>query len=450
MNVTLSRIAFVAAVAASLAACGDSPPEPTEVRTGVSQSLAAIVPELESAAQSDTVGRIQLSEASRILDMVDGTPAGGAISSLQALAAEPSMNADQLTNVLNKYLFTDANHAGDGVYPVPAILLCNTGYNPDTGELTPDPDPACGDMAAKVAFKIKVRGDATNLDFTLLIGPKSREPFSLSLSKTSVEFGVDLGETNLAIKDLAATLGTDAPNFSAEGRVTLGVNVTGPQHLVVTGSITKAVKLAMAAPGVALDSAEAFRFSSAAAEVFSFDLDGAAQRLIAGLGLGETTAHVPSSVDSIDLVLGGLTGKVDVRPGAPVQLTGLGLGNRSLTIDTNGQRTLTLDVNANAGRKFDVTITETTAGASFAVSPSLDLQMSVVDTSTAPYEVTRVQLDGTTPTLTTEGDQLKVSSGHFAVTTNPAEYGVDATAGQCVQSGLTGTVSHLVVAPCAL
>ena len=48
-------------------------------------------------------------------------------------------------------------------------------------------------------------------------------------------------------------------------------------------------------------------------------------------------------------------------------------------------------------------------------------------------DVTRILLDGS---LRSGGaqDRLEVATGTFAITTNPAGYGVTATAGQCVSS----------------
>ncbi len=47
------------------------------------------------------------------------------------------------------------------------------------------------------------------------------------------------------------------------------------------------------------------------------------------------------------------------------------------------------------------------------------------------YDITRVQLDGSLRG-SAEGEQLEVVSGSFAITTDPAQYGVSAAAGQCV------------------
>ena len=69
------------------------------------------------------------------------------------------------------------------------------------------------------------------------------------------------------------------------------------------------------------------------------------------------------------------------------------------------------------------------------VSPRLDLQTTVDHAllgDTAPrYDVTRILIDGSLRGIA-DTDQVEVVSGTFSMTTNPAQYGFSAAAGQCV------------------
>jgi hypothetical protein len=74
------------------------------------------------------------------------------------------------------------------------------------------------------------------------------------------------------------------------------------------------------------------------------------------------------------------------------------------------------------------------------VSPKLDVRMTINHAalgSSAPlYDVTRVLLEGEL-TSSELSDAVEVSSGTFSITTNPAQYGFSATAGQCVSADET-------------
>jgi len=194
-----------------------------------------------------------------------------------------------------------------------------------------------------------------------------------------------------------------------------------------------------AAAGADLGGAEAFVLSSAAAEAFSVTLDGATQAGSLAIGLGETAVKLPAleAGKRFELDLPGATATASLTTGQPIQLTHLGLGNRSTTVSIGGARAQTIDVNPQDGRAFNATVSHdpATGTDTFTVTPKLDLQMSVdhavLGDDQPVYDVTRVLLDGSLRSSTTS-DQVTVATGSLSITTNPASYGVTAAAGQCV------------------
>jgi hypothetical protein len=442
----------------SLVACDDSEktPEPATVRQGVSQNLAAVLPELQAALASDATARVPLDEAQKLFDLIQpgsGEAVLAKASHLNALAEGPSLDSDKLGPLLEKHLFSDANHRGDGVYPITAQLACATTYDPQTGEPGPILDADCQAQIEKLAPKIKVRGDANELSFSLLLGPSESAPLELTLSKTEVALHVDLGETDELIKDLAKASNEPAPNFRADGKVAVGLEVLGPKHVELRVEIEDAIDLAFAPAGVSLDSAEAIRFSSDASKIFAFEVDAVAEAVTAGINVGVTKLHTPAedSDPAIDLDLPGLSGALVVQKGQPVKINGISLGARDLTVKANGQLAATVSLNATNGRKVDITISENAGEAQLVFAPAFDLKMdvnrSLLGDDGEPYQVTRVLIDGTTPTLSSYNNLLRVSSGHLLITTDPAEFGVEANVNQCIGERLLG---GLEVVPCSL
>jgi hypothetical protein len=451
MRVTTFRLALFTALSASLAtACDDGgeTPEPSEVRQGVSQNLAAVMPHAQAALESDASARVPTDAIERLADLV--RPGGSQTlvaqaAELKARVADPRTDAENLSKLLEKYLFNDANHLGDGVYPVTPQLVCSSEYDPQTGEPVGPLDADCEAALDRLDAKIRVRGDVDDLQFTLLLGPDESEPVQLDLSKTEIELHVDLGEAAEVVTDLAELYGEPLPNVSIDGRVAMGIEVLGDKHVEMFAEIEDEIDVRYAAEGVALDSAGAFRFSSAASKVFSVEIDAPAERLTAALDVGTTKLHTPvdDGDPELDLDLPGLSAAITVERGLPVEITGVSLGDRDLTVTANGVRAATVSLNAENGREVDITVTEGSNGAAQLVfTPAFDLRMDVNATALGEeeelYQVKRVLIDGATPTISTGGDALKVISGRFLVTTDPVEFGVEATAGQCVVPSALG------------
>ncbi len=435
---------------ASLAACG-SPPEPTAVRRGLRDDLAFILRTTDAAISGTDAAALPLERA---MSLVEGQLGGGASAGLAAKAqhaltrrldradAEAGEGLESLATVLETEVFTDANHQGDGIYTIPASLVCDDG----TGAI----DAGCADTLASLQLRIVVSGDDDVLHFGLQLGPSHNQPLTLDLRHTELNLGVDLDETSQAIAELAPILGEAAPNLSVAGALHLGLEVLGDAHVGARFGIDRSIAVAFAEPGVALTADSAVRFGSAVADVFSIDLDGAAGRGQIAVALGSTTAHIPGDAADagLDLDLPGVTTTVDLAAGQPVTFTRVGLGDRSTVLSRAGQPLITVDLNRDLGRRFDATyVIDPVSGVeTVTVEPGFDLRISTDHAALgepAPrFDVTQVSLQadgGAAPALaastTSNGsEQVQVVSGQLVIATNPAEYGVTVAAGSCLAS----------------
>ena len=389
----------------TFAACGDDPPSPKDVRAAIHDDLHSVLTEGTTAMNRSTAN----------------LPTLGMVT-MPTLDVDP----DALTNRLETELFTDTNYLGNGIYRVPASMLC-----------TDATDSSCAAKIDKLQLRIRVASESDAIRFYVQIDPNHDEPLSLLLSHDELAVTLNLDDASAAMVAIAALDSTMPPNAQLAGQVTASLTILGPSHAQVALSIDRALSIKLADEGVALDSASAFRFTSAAAKVIALELDGGAPKAKLALGLGETTAHIPSDTGPArDLALGGATLTASYQ-GNTLSLDNLSLGTKSTTLAVDGQVAQKIDLNANDGRKLSATITSdpATGAETIAVSPKFDLQMTVDHAllgDAAPiYDTTRVLLDGTLRMF--EGsDVIEVVTGSFSTTTNPAQYGFAASAGQCV------------------
>jgi len=462
----------------SLIACGSDAPPPSEVRTRIATDLVDVLAEAEAATAGGEAlpGAAAMALVDRAIGTTLGTTLDGAlgtgagttfaapvsrIASLLAPRADlrdgsdgtSRLAADETTATdfdgeaaaqwLNDHIFTDANHAGDGVYRVPAALVCTAPtYDENGNEIGEAVDPDCVQAYGQFQLRIRVTEDDDALRFALQIGPDHDEPLAVGLTASSLSLTVDLDEAEDVMKSLMAGGGADVPAFALSGEATATLAILGTAQATLALDIDRAIAVKVAEPGASLDGDAAFRFTSAKAKVASLALDGVAKTSAFALGLGETKLHAPDDgIDgqTIDLDLPGVTANAAYAVGQPLQLSNLGLGDRTTAISINGQRAIAIDLNPDDGRALAATITHDAATGSetVAVSPKLDLRAavnhSVLGDEAPVYDVTQVLLQGSL--RGSEADaRVEVVTGTFGIATNPATYGFSATAGQCVSA----------------
>ena len=414
-----------------LIACGGDAPAPSEVRSRIASDLGHVLTEANAATTGTTdalPGIAALAMVERAIGHTDGTLVAKLAphASLTGDGTTSGFDPDAIIMQLNMTLFTDANHQGDGIYKVPASLVCAD-------------DVDCATQFAKADLRIRVEENDDALRFAIQVDADHDEPLSIALTHDSLALTVALDDADRALTALSTAFGGEAPNARLAGEVTAKLEILGAAHLRASLAIDQAVEIAFADQGADLDGPDAFRASSAAAQVGSIELDGTAGVGAFALGLGATTVHAPGT-DGFDLDLPGATLAATLANGQPLQLTNISLGDRTTTLSKSGAQAIAIDLNPNDGRALDATITADAATGleTLSVSPRLDLRMAVdhavLGDAQPVYDVTRVLLDGSLRGGQAS-DRIEVASGTFAISTTPASYGFSATAGQCV----TGT-----------
>jgi len=459
MRLPSTSLLSLSLLSTSLIACGgDDPPAPSEVRAALRDDLGYVLREGEaSLATTDALPTgsafgfattalgsegtgLALRAVRPLTKLIDATSESG--KTTQWLDETGGSSSDAIIQKLNDELFTDANYVGDGVFRVPASLVCTqTTYDPDTGIESTAIDAECAQNLDAAELRIRVASEDDGIRFFVQVDANHDEPVSLFLSHTKLALTFNLDEATDAMQALAPVFGETAPNADLSGQITGALEVRGAAHAGVSLSFDRAISVKVADDGIDLDGDAATRFTSAAGEIIALDLDAHATKASFDLGLGATTAHVPGDVDdplATDLALGGATVNAAFQ-GNTLTLNNISLGDSQTTLHKGGQLATSIDLNPADGRSLNATLSidPTTGTEVLEVSPRLDLRTTVdhaVLGEVQPvYDVTRVQLDGSLRGSAL-GDQVEVLTGSLTITTNPSQYGVSATAGQCVSS----------------
>jgi hypothetical protein len=438
----------------ALAACGDDPPSPTEVRTAIHDDLGYVLHEGKAASDASTANLPSTS----VFSLATVDPTGGAarvlapltdrittaVKNRQSLTGDSvtMFDPDAITMTLEQELFTDANYLGDGVYRVPASMVCETTvYNPD-GSTTQSIDPDCAAQLDKIQLRVRVASEDGGIRFYIQLDANHDEPLSIFLAHDKLAITINLDDATDAMIALAQIEGQQAPNADLSGSITGSLQILGAAHARVALSFDRAISIKLADQGLPLDGPDATRFTSAAAQVIDVELDGNAPKAKLALGLGETTAHIPGDATLVpaeparDVDLGGFTVSASFQ-GNTLSLDNISLGSKTTTVSVGGQQAVAIDLNPNNGRSLSATIVADPATGSeeLHVTPRLEIVESINHTLLGDeppvYDVTHVLLDGVLRG-SDASTQVQVVSGSFAIETNPAQYGFSASAGQCV------------------
>lgn len=438
----------------SLIACGgDEPPAPSEVRAALRDDLARILRESQAASEVNLPTGAAFGFATFALGGTDSA-AFRTLAPLRSLIDRPSeksdvafldeeeetgLDTDAIVEQLEQEVFTDANYLGNGIYRVPASLVCEqTTYDETTGESTTGIDPECAQRLDQAQLRIRVESENDGIRFFVQVDANHDEPLSMLLTDDEVALTVNLDDAGDAMVALAQVFGEEAPNAELAGSITGSLKVLGTAHARAALTFDRAISIEFADQGVALDSDGAFRFSSAAGTIVSVEANANTPSATLALGIGETRAHVPGDeLDpaATDVFLAGSTMSAQLQ-GSTVTVSNISLGGAPLTVHIGGQLANSIDLNPNDGGSLDATVTVDAAAGTetIEVSPRLDLHTqtdhAVLGDEAPVYDTTRVQIEGT---LRGHADGIvEVVSGSASITTNPAQYGFSATAGQCI------------------
>ena len=439
------RTSIVSLLTAVLVGC-TNPPPPDEVRARIAEDLGHVLHEGKAASDGSTASLPSGAAFGLLTASVDqsGTTARLLAPLREVATAKGVMNADgesgfdpdAIIKMLNEELFTDANYLGNGIYKVPASMVCEETTVDSSGNVTTSINADCAAALDKAQLRVRVEED-DGLRFWIQVDANHDEPLGFLLRHDELAITINLDDATDAMIALAQAFGTQAPNADLSGQITGSVQIIGQAHAKIAMTFDRALSIKFADQGVDLNGADAFRFSSAQADVFTIELDGHGTKGSFDLGLGETTAHIPDEIDPpTDYFLAGATVNATFQANT-LTLSNISLGNATTTIKIGGQTAASIDLNPNDGRKLNATVTldPATLTETLTVSPRLEMLASVnhalLGDEPAVYDVTRVFLDGSLRS-TALPDQVEVLSGTYSIATNPAQYGFAATAGQCV------------------
>ncbi|MGE5182370.1 MAG: hypothetical protein ACM31C_09930 [Acidobacteriota bacterium] len=435
----------------TLAACGTSAPPPSTVRARIASDLGNVLHETKAASDATTTN-LPTGSGAQLLNLglgssTAGARVGAALASIEQRFAPRTTRQSKLTTSgfdpdatiqwLNDNIFTDANNRGDGIYQVPPELFCTTTTVDSLGNPVSTVDQDCVTRVTTADLRVRVEENDSTLRFAIQVDANHDEPLAFGLSHTSLSITIDLDGADRAMVALAQAFGDQAPDATLSGQITGELQVLGSAHAKVSLSIDRDIAISAGTAG-----GDPTRFTSAAAHVFSLELDGNAPLLALDLGLGETTLHTPADAaagtPSSDVDLAGLTANATYAGGDTLSVDNISLGTKTTTIAHNGVRGLAIDLNPADGRSLSATLTgdPATGATTVAVSPRLDLQIAtdhgVLGDTPPVYDITRVQLEGS---LTGDAASSSVRvTGSYSLATNPAQYGFSATTGQCVTS----------------
>lgn len=466
--------ALVAGLGAmALAACG-SEASPDEVEPRLEATLPALIDEVANGTgfleESQTMDALFAS-----LDSMDGAfsdlPFTGSDEIEPLPAADGDGDApsgDEIASALADQVFNEDNYEGDGVYGIPAELLCPT--DPDTGSLAPD----CVAMVDDAELRIRVELAGDGLDFTLLVGPDRNAPVVLELRSDRASVAVDLDEAAAAAEHLSSVTGEDIelPD-TLEGTVAVTLTVHAPKDVSLAVAIREDVVIEGSFPEVGNLS-----FSSAAADPLAMvRIDGSAERLTALCDLGPTSLSMPwQSFDPSSLATGdfhldwqGASARITLEEGdQSITIEDIGFGDGTSTVSLDEFTLFALDLNASAGRRMAVTISPTDALPSFTVAPEMDLSMTFdlgplagAGDDVPDYLIDQsysVRMDGSMPTAQpvesadgTEG-ALSIVSGTLTIDSSEAD-AIVVDAGSCLvadplESGEHPVLGYLAAGSC--
>src|SRR5690349_14595982 len=170
--------------------CSSDAPSPDEVRARLAKDLVTVgdAAELSRANGASLPDTTQFSlVASALGHLTAEVPTFGLEDEVPTMDEMMNTGGADAAKWLNENIFTNANHAGGGVYKIPARLACED----EDGLLDAD----CVQAFSRLDLRIRVSENDDALRFALQIGPSHDEPIAVGLSAKLVSLTVDLDET---------------------------------------------------------------------------------------------------------------------------------------------------------------------------------------------------------------------------------------------------------------
>ena len=356
--------------------------------------------------------------------------------------------SDEAVDFFDNAIFVDANVESDSDKSVTYLLhgdvVCS--YQVDGA-----PDPDCVQQVDDAEIRLYVTSPREgDIDVAVQVGPQKYNPLYFEFYANQLAVEVDLGGVKGAVEHLASVTGGDMPELPATmaGRVRAELRHNADDTMTGALSVLQAINVADGDYALSVAKKDPF---------WEITADPANKKLSASLDLGTVDALFPitsttvdsngnetsSSVD-YDFHLGGASASTVLEAGADLlNITNVGLGDSTSTLDVDGEQVLAVDLNANDGRRYDATIEQTADGVRATVSPKLDLQVAMQFVNAADAlgdvadwmmdDVLHVTLDGAAkPAVLFRDDGLEVVDGKLTVSLDKAGISREADAGMCV------------------
>jgi hypothetical protein len=275
---------------------------------------------------------------------------------------------EDIVEFLNTELFIAENYEGDGVYRIPAELLCDEveSYDSSTGEYEWIVDQECIDNINLIEPRVLAESIGEELDLSLLIGPDRAAPLSLELRSDRISLAADFAEAKAALEHVLEVTGEgeeigELPNVM-QGVIAATFRVNAPQDVSFELAIREALQIEGSFAG------EDIRFSSAEADpLAALRINGIADTVVASIDVNRTQLSMPwSMLDEESNATGtfaldwqGWSASLDIGESVATNqlvIRNVGFGDGQSTAKLDEHTLLAVDLNADTGRHFDLFI----------------------------------------------------------------------------------------------
>ncbi|MBA2662088.1 MAG: hypothetical protein H0U74_07305 [Bradymonadaceae bacterium] len=367
--------------------------------------------------------------------------------------SEPTAEA---VSYLSNYIFTQKNvesESGNSVtYLLKGEVVCPAFDNDG---------PSCINNFKALQIRLVVTSPAAgDVDISVQVGPNRINPVNLEFYRNHLAASPDLAAIRSTILFSAQALNQEAPKLpTMQGRLRLAIARDGDKKASASVAITHAILVA--------DGDYEFQ-AAASPNALVVTTDGVAKMVSASAALGAISALFTTRDDSYsyedydengDVIYVDSEGSDPVAYGVKLgglsassifdatkellNVTNIGLGSTTSTLDINGKRVLSVDLNKDNGRKFDLSIEKTGDNPTLTVSPAFDLRLvlkfaQVQDqlrnvAEWALDEVLTINLSGAAkPSVQFLDDGIKVLAGKLTLTAATAGLTHVVEANQCL------------------
>jgi hypothetical protein len=365
----------------------------------------------------------------------------------------------------------EAETATSATYRLGASVLCDADDAADASPGSGAPSEAdedCVDEAERYQLRLRLTSPREgDVDMTLLVGEAQSAPLTIHLYQHSLGVQVDLGEVLDAARDLDEDLG-DLKELAGVLQLelvenapldySLELDVLSALHVVVgDGDDTLSASLGASSPslslrvegnarrltaGVDLGALEVLGPLSSFADLFAADTASSSSGSNSFTGAPPAEEH--SYAGTIKLLLAGLSSTVSyVADSDVLSFSDIGFGDRTSTIEHDGNRLFALDLNPTQGRRLNLVVEPDGDGTKVSITPTLDLALTFayhhiadqVD-DIADYlldNTLHVWFEGAAPVVQIQDEQVQVVSGSLNLTSSfdPA-HDLSVGAGECL------------------